>query len=99
MHQVGDQTKVYSNVMFYGNKSVKYECGTVTSGMVFIPSLVEIGLYLKYACSMDRSMANILFKHLFIEAVVGADITSCDCSLLGYFATLFQMGRCVGLVT
>jgi len=41
---------------------------------------------------MDRSMADILFRHLFIEAVVGADFTSCDSSLLGYFATLFQMG-------
>jgi hypothetical protein len=41
---------------------------------------------------MERSMADILFKHIFIEAVLAADITSCDCSLLGYFATLFQMG-------
>jgi hypothetical protein len=56
--------------------------------MIFIPNLVEIVLFLEYTCSM----ADISFKHLFIEAVVGADITSCDCSLLGYFATLFQMG-------
>lgn len=60
--------------------------------MIFIPNLVEIVLFLEYTCSLDRSMADISFKHLFIEAVVGADITSCDCSLLGYFVTLFQMG-------
>jgi hypothetical protein len=87
------KVEVFSDVLFYGIKLVSMSVEqSVTSGMIFIPSLVEIGLYFKFTCSMDISMADILFKHLFIEAVVGADITSCDCSLLGYFATLFQVG-------
>jgi hypothetical protein len=50
---------------------------------------------------MPGSMADILFKHVLVEALVGAEISSYGCSLFDYFATLFQMGRYynIGLVS